>query len=40
MQSNMQESIVKAPMLYQPLPLSAANRSFIILTFGGIVEIF
>ena len=27
---------MKAPLIYQPLPQAAANRSFILLTFGGM----
>jgi len=36
MPPNLQESIMKAMVMQPSLPPAAANRSFIVLTFGGI----
>ena len=39
MPPNIKETIMKVAMLYQPLPPAAANRSFILLTFGGKYDV-
>jgi len=40
MPPNIKESVMKAPLIYQPLPPAAANRSFILLTFGGMTGVW